>query len=35
MKKILVFLMFLLILCGCGGTEEEKILNVTCDNNNI
>lgn len=30
-KKILMFIMMLLVLCGCGEEPVEKILNVTCD----
>ena len=34
-KKILMFIMMLLVLCGCGEEPVEKILNVTCDKTNI
>ncbi len=30
-KRILMFIMMLLVLCGCGEEPVEKILNVTCD----
>lgn len=34
-KKILMFIIMLLVLCGCGEEPVEKILNVTCDKTTI
>lgn len=34
-KKTLMFIIILLVLCGCGEEPVEKILNVTCDKTTI
>ena len=34
-KKTLMFIILLLVLCGCGEEPVEKILNVTCDKTTI
>ena len=34
-KKTLMFIIMLLVLCGCGEEPVEKILNVTCDKTTI